>query len=111
MVFDVGRFRKLLWLQAAALALAIAPHALIGIERDKPIAPYGLEKRTAWTTSRVVGSPDPAPPLRAVRAFAKLSFANPLYIIAEPGGERLTRFTSIGSRGPYKIRSSAVGDV
>ena len=47
-------------------------------------APYGIEQRTAWTTSRVVGSPDPPPPLRAVRAFPRLNFANPLYIIAEP---------------------------
>jgi uncharacterized repeat protein (TIGR03806 family) len=59
---------------------------------DVAAASYGIEQRLAWTSSRVVGSPDPPPPLRAVRAFPKLTFANPLYVIAEPvmssGGPR-----------------------
>ena len=88
MFLEPGRFKNLLWLQAAALALAIIPRTITAAEQEKPIAPFGLEKRTAWTASRVIGSPDPAPPLRAVRAFAKLTFANPLYIIAEPGGAK-----------------------
>lgn len=87
MFFESGRFKDLLWLLAAC-AFAIIPRALFAIELEKPIAPHGLEKRTAWTTSRVVGSPDPAPPLRAVRAFPKLAFANPLYMIAEPSAKR-----------------------
>lgn len=85
MFFDAGRFKNVLQTLIALSALATTPRAAFAAEQEKPIAPYGLEKRTAWTTSRVVGSPDPAPPLKAVRAFAKLSFANPLYIIAEPG--------------------------
>ncbi len=91
MDFQIGRFGAVSrWLFAVVL-LTMLRQPAIAAEVEKPIAPYGLEKRTAWTTSRVVGSPDPAPPLKAVRAFAKLTFANPLYIIAEPatkpGGE------------------------
>jgi uncharacterized repeat protein (TIGR03806 family) len=59
---------------------------------DVTAASYGIEQRRAWTSSRVVGAPDPPPPLRAVRAFPKRTFANPLYVIAEPaapgGGPR-----------------------
>jgi uncharacterized repeat protein (TIGR03806 family) len=45
---------------------------------------WALSKRVPWTTSRVVGTPEPPPPFRAVHAFAKLKFANPLYLLAEP---------------------------
>lgn len=51
--------------------------------------PYGLEQRVAWTTSRVVGSPDPPPPYRARRAYPGLSFRHPVYLLPEPGSDRL----------------------
>ncbi len=50
--------------------------------------PYGLQTRVPWTTSRVVGTPDPPPPYTVKRAFPKLKFKNPLYIIQEPGTDR-----------------------
>lgn len=37
-------------------------------------------KRVPWTTSRVEGSPEPPHPYRVERAFAKLSFQNPLLL-------------------------------
>jgi len=55
-----------------------------GQEKSTRTVPYGIEERVAWTTSRVVGSPDPPLPLRAVRAFPRLTFASPLYVIGEP---------------------------
>ncbi|HUY87386.1 MAG TPA: hypothetical protein VMV10_01500 [Pirellulales bacterium] len=88
MDFQIGRFSLVSRLLFAAVLLATLRQSAFAAEQDKPSAPFGLEKRTAWTTSRVVGSPDPAPPLKAVRAFEKLSFANPLYIIAEPGAAK-----------------------
>src|SRR5262249_34795439 len=54
----------------------------------QPGAPYGIERRVAWTASRVLGSPEPPPPLRAVRAFPKLNFASPLYFISEPAARQ-----------------------
>lgn len=56
---------------------------------DDAAKPFGIEKRIPLTTSRVIGSPDPPLPLRAVRAFPKLTFKNPLYILAEPGTSRM----------------------
>ena len=52
-------------------------------------APFGLDHRVPLTTSRVVGSPDPPLPYRAVRAFPKLSFTRSLYVAIEPGSDRL----------------------
>src|SRR5947209_7404470 len=45
--------------------------------------------RTPWTTSRVVGSPDPPPPFHVVRAFPNLKFQHPLLLARCPGSNRL----------------------
>ncbi len=39
---------------------------------------YGLEKRELWTTSKVVGSPEPPPPYKTENAFPALKFYEPL---------------------------------
>lgn len=51
--------------------------------------PFGLEQRTLWTTSKVIGSPEPPPKYRTQRAFSKLSFVEPLDAVALPGSNRL----------------------
>src|SRR5437879_3912556 len=45
--------------------------------------------RTPWTTSRVVGSPDPPAPFKVVRAFPNVKFEHPLLIARPPGSDRL----------------------
>ncbi len=52
--------------------------------------PFGLEKRVPWTTSRVLGSPEPPPPYRTEPAFPKLpKFEEPLDLTFAPGTNRL----------------------
>jgi putative heme-binding domain-containing protein len=46
------------------------------------------KSRPAWTTSRVVGSPDPPHPYSVERVFPKLSFRKATHIEACPVGER-----------------------
>src|SRR5206468_2796774 len=46
-------------------------------------------QRTAWTASRIVGSPDPPPPFKVVPAFPNLKFEKPLLLARCPGSERL----------------------
>src|SRR5438445_11492753 len=51
---------------------------------------YGLEKRVPWTTSKVIGSPEPPPPYRTEPAFPKLpKFDEPLDLTYAPGTNRL----------------------
>ncbi len=45
--------------------------------------------RTPWTTSRLTGSPDPAPPYRVEPAFPALRFEKPVVITAAKGLDRL----------------------
>src|SRR5687768_15512118 len=51
--------------------------------------PSGPPLRKAWTTSRVVGSPDPPPAYRTVRLFPKTRLNHPLLLVRAPGTDRL----------------------
>ncbi|MDA1016017.1 MAG: PQQ-dependent sugar dehydrogenase, partial [Planctomycetota bacterium] len=53
-------------------------------------SPFGISERVAWTQTRVLGSPDPPPPLRTRVAFPQLQrFHNPTVISSAPGTNRL----------------------
>ena len=54
---------------------------------DEP--PYGLDKRVPWTSSRLVGSPEPPLPFTVEKAFAKQEWKSPIYIAREPSGDGL----------------------
>lgn len=63
-----------------AIGLAVRP--------GQPVA-AAPEKRQAWTTSKITGTPEPPPPYRVVPAFSKLQFKNPLHLENAPGTGRL----------------------
>jgi len=66
--------------------------------------PFGLERRIPWYESRVVGSPDPLPPYKVVRAFAKLTIKQPLCLFPEPGSNRLLILQHLGFwAGPTRL--------
>ncbi len=51
--------------------------------------PFGLDERIPWTTSRLIGTPDPPPPYRLTRAFPQVSFKGPVFIALDPLSDRL----------------------
>jgi uncharacterized repeat protein (TIGR03806 family) len=51
--------------------------------------PFGLDQRIPWTTSKVIGSPEPPPPYKTERVFANLKFDEPLDLTYAPGTTRL----------------------
>ena len=53
------------------------------------VRPFGLDKRTPITTSTVVGSPDPPPPYRPVRAFPNLRLNHLIMLDREPATQQL----------------------
>lgn len=74
---------------------------------DEP-RPFGIEQRTSWTTSRVVGSPNPPLPYRTARVFEQLELNSPIYLAAEPGrGTYLVVETLGGGGGPGRLRRFA----
>src|SRR5271169_1763091 len=85
--------RSFLALSAISLALVTGLAAWFACAGAEPTKPRNAETsksdRKPWTTSRVVGSPDPPPPFKVVRAFPNLKFEHPLLIARCPGMERL----------------------
>src|SRR5688500_10848630 len=51
--------------------------------------PAAISKRVRWTSSRVVGSPNPPSPYRLTRAYPQFSFKEPVFIAQDPTSERL----------------------
>jgi len=47
--------------------------------------PTGLQQRTLWKTSKVVGTPDPPTPYRLEKAFPRQTFNEPLAVAVAPG--------------------------
>jgi putative heme-binding domain-containing protein len=71
-------------LRLAALVLMVFAAAA-----DVQSADMTIPSRKPWTTSRVIGSPDPPPPYRAIDAFPNLRFTKPVHITHAPGNDRL----------------------
>ena len=70
------------------VAAAKAPVANVpGSPRDR--WPVGIDKRIPWTSSHVVGSPNPPLPFRVKPAFPKLKIPTPIGVANEPGSDRL----------------------
>ncbi len=83
--------RFMIQCRAAAFLLALSSLLATGAvapTTNQPAgdsAPHGLSQRTPWTTSRVVGTPEPPLPY-TTRAFRPdLTLKNPVFVIAEPG--------------------------
>jgi hypothetical protein len=67
--------------------------ALVHSKPDEPakktaVAPFGIDQRVPWTTSRVAGSPEPPDPLTTSRLFPNLKLDRPLDIQIAPDGKR-----------------------
>lgn len=66
--------------------------------------PFGLEKRVAMTTSRVIGSPEPPLPYRPVATYPNMTLRQPLNLYPEPGTDKLMLIQHFGSwNGPGSI--------
>lgn len=52
-------------------------------------AEFGIEKRTPWTTSRLIGSPEPPKPYTIERVFPAISFQQPCEMAVVPGTNRI----------------------
>lgn len=73
------------WFLAASALPLLAAAGLAGWLGSEPAKPA----RIPWTTSRIVGSPDPPPPFKVVRAFPNLKFEHPLLMDRYPESDRL----------------------
>src|SRR5690242_9999877 len=70
--------------------LFLAVLALTSLQCSRaPERPFGIDHRIEWSTSRLVGSPDPPLPYTVEPIFTQLKWDRPIFITAEPGTDRL----------------------
>jgi len=87
---------------AVTLVLWLAQFAAVSRAADEK--PFGLERRIPWTTSRLVGSPEPPAPYLVEKTFTNIAWKAPLYVAAEPGTDQLLVIQQGGDRDvPSKI--------
>ncbi len=86
--------RLTLWATVVGLAAVAAvfvpqpssePHATAAGTTEPVRKASGLEKRELWTTSKVVGSPEPPDPYTMTRTYPKLKFFEALELAPVPG--------------------------
>lgn len=85
------------------LFFAFSLHGLLLASADEE-KPFGLERRIPWTTSRVIGSPDPPLPYTVEQTFTQIDWQAPMFVAAEPGTDRLL----VVQQGAGKDRPSQV---
>ncbi len=104
----LGGIRRLL--TALTILLTVGSAARLAQAADEEHKP-AQAARVPWTTSRVVGSPDPPPPFKVVRAFPNLKFRHPLLIARYPEGNRLVVGEQSGILHAFPDRPDARSDV
>src|SRR5882762_7998086 len=65
---------------------------------------FGIDHRIPWTTSRVIGSPDPPLPYTVEKTFTNVKWQAPIYLTPEPDTDHLL----VVQQGGEKERPSKV---
>src|SRR5262249_8095198 len=97
--------------QRFATVLSLALLAGLTAWLAAPAADPAKPARRPWITSRVVGSPDPPPPFRVLRAFPNLKFEHPLLLARAPGLDRLFVGEQAGVLHSFPNRPDAKADL
>src|SRR5205814_979608 len=81
--------RPNLCLRVPALLLAALALTSCQDRRTADERPFGIPHRIPWTTSRLIGSPEPPLPYTVETTFTNIKWDQPIFIAAEPGTDRL----------------------
>ena len=73
----------------AFLLLTLSSTVGLRAEESTDAPQVGLDERVSWTTSRIIGSPEPPLPYITEQVFPSLTFNNPVDLEAAPGTNRL----------------------
>jgi glucose/arabinose dehydrogenase len=97
---------RLVWFAGILIAFTLTVLTVHGDKpaEPRPVKPYGIDKRVELTTSRVIGSPEPPPPYRVVRAYTTMKMEFPVFVIHQPGSDRLLLTTETHGYGPTKLQ-------
>jgi uncharacterized repeat protein (TIGR03806 family) len=95
------------WILLWSLVFCLTSVPLLNAAEDQQ--PYGIDRRIPWTTSRVIGSPDPPLPYTVERVFTNLTWKEPIFVTPEPDTKRLF-VVSVGGEKERPSRILSVMD-
>src|SRR5262245_21942609 len=75
----------------------------VSLAADSDQQPFGLGRRIPWTTSCVVGSPEPPLPYTVEKTFTKVTWKAPIFLTPEPETDWLWVVQAGDDKGPSKI--------
>ena len=93
-----------------ATLIALGPLIPRVVAASTESKPHGLERRSLWTTSRVVGTPEPPLPFTTRPFRPELTLKNPVFVLAEPGTSNLVVVLQ-GGEADRPSRVVRVGEV
>ena len=99
-VFQPSKFQLIFVVSAMLLAAWLPSVDQSWADEDKP---FGLAKREIWENSRLIGTPEPPPPFRAVPAYTNQVWRSPMFIAAEPQSSRLFALLHHGGGKPTQL--------
>lgn len=88
-VSSIVRANELVWVTLVGIATFAKIQSFGADPSIDAGRPYGIPKRVPWTSSRIVGSPEPPSAYIAERVFPKLTFSNAVDLASIPGTDRL----------------------
>src|SRR5256885_6511781 len=89
---------------SSAFLLTSCATVSLGVLHAADEQPFGIERRIPWTTSRVIGSPDPPLPYTVGKTFTNIKWQAPLYLTPEPD----TDYLLVVQQGGEKERPSKI---
>src|SRR6266700_3793596 len=88
----------------AVLLLTACARMSLDVLQAADEQPFGIERRIPWTTSRVIGSPDPPLPYTVEKTFTNIKWQAPIYLTPEPDSDYLL----VVQQGGEKERPSKI---
>src|SRR5213592_4154229 len=84
----------------------LAGAAALGLTRPAPAEepPFGIDHRVPWTTSRVIGSPEPPLSYTVEKTFTHIQWRAPIFVTPEPDTDSLL----VVQQGGEKERPSKI---
>ncbi len=90
--------------RASAIAVMLLAACGLDVLHAADEQPFGIEHRIPWTTSRVLGSPDPPLPYTVEKTFTNIKWQAPIYLALEPDVDYLL----VVQQGGEKERPSKI---
>src|SRR5438093_2044418 len=99
-----GRIYEMGYLVRALLLLVVGAEECLDVVNAADEPPFGIERRIPWTTTHVVGSPEPPLPYTVAKTLTNIPWKAPIFVTPAPDTDSLV----VVQQGGEKVRPSRI---